>query len=92
SLTRNGKEARKNRPVAAVTYFVPCSDSENFAYGSQGRYETVTGMVTKVDTVITQTITVDQQVLPLDLVTDISVPSAGLPGAEHGSLAFREEI
>ena len=79
SLTRNSREARKNRPLAAVTYFVPCSDTENFAYGRQGRYETVTGIVTNVDPVITQTITVDQQVLPLDSVTGISGPFAVPP-------------
>ena len=98
SLTRNGKEARKNRPVAAVTYFVPCSDTENFAYGTQGRYETVTGIVSKVDTDISQTIIVDRQTIPLEFVSGISLnpehpgttPASITPG--YPSMAFQESI
>ena len=70
-LTRSGKDARKNRPTAAVTYFVPCSDKNSFAYGLEGTYRTLTGFVEKVGR---YTMTVDGQDIPLEDVSDIITP------------------
>ena len=49
SLTCNGKAARKNRPQATVTCFVPCSDEHNDWYSRGGQYIAITGTVKKVD-------------------------------------------
>ena len=69
-LTVNGKAARRNRPVAGVTYFVPCSDKNSFAYGSEGTYVTITGIVRKVDP---ETIIVDGQPIDLSAISEISM-------------------
>ena len=62
NLTWNGHMARINKPEVTVTFFVPCADTDNFAYGNAGSYETVKGTVLKVDTEVARTIT---------LITDV---------------------
>ncbi len=49
NLTYNGRMARANRPRATVTWFVPCDDPNNEAYGSRGTYTTATDIVWNVD-------------------------------------------
>ena len=71
-LTYNSRMARKNRPVVTVTYFSPCTDVNSFAYGSQGQYVSVMGIVRKVDPVISRTITLDEQVIEFSDISDIS--------------------
>lgn len=73
SLTYNGRAARKNHPVAEITYFEPCPDPENFAYGKGGQYKTVTGFVSKVDPIISKAITVDGSDISLDTVSEIHI-------------------
>lgn len=58
NLTYNRCMAKKNRVIVSVTYYVPCSDENNFAFGIQGEYRKATGMVWKVDTDVSQTITI----------------------------------
>ena len=48
-LTRTSRMARENHVRASVTYFVPCADEDNFAFGCKGSYETVTDTVYAVD-------------------------------------------
>lgn len=76
SLTYNSRVARMNRPVATVEYFVPCVDEHNEWYGAGGKYETVTGIVSRVDTVVEQTLVVNDLSIPLDDVVEISIQSA----------------
>ena len=98
TLTRNGREARKNRPAAAITYFIPCTDTENFAYGTQGRYETVTGIVSKVDMAVSRTISISGQVIPLEFVSGITIVTEhpGLPTCHpepgNTTMAYHESI
>lgn len=47
--TRNGREARKNRVRVKVTYFVPCTDIDNEAYGKKGQYRTLEGVCLAVE-------------------------------------------
>ena len=61
NLTWNGRMARANRVIASVKYFVPCRDENNFAFGNAGQYETVTGMVLKVDTEVWKGITIQTE-------------------------------
>jgi hypothetical protein len=44
--------------IVSVKYFVPCQDENNFAFGTAGQYETITGMVLNVDTEIQKEITI----------------------------------
>lgn len=68
SLTYNGPAARKNRPYAAITYFVPCTDKNSFAYGLEGSYNTVSGTVEKVTM---YAIIINGRSIPLEDVADI---------------------
>lgn len=58
-LTYNRRMAKGNHVVVTITYYVPCQDKNNFAFGLRGEYKSVTGMVWRVDTDVTQTITLD---------------------------------
>ena len=71
-LTYNSRVARQNRPTVTVTYFSPCTDVNSFAYGSQGQYVSVTGIVHNVDPDVSRTITLDDQVIDLSDISDIS--------------------
>ncbi len=64
-LTRNSKLARANRVKVTVTYFIPCRDRENFAFGCRGQHVTVQGICKRVDASVTRTITVDDKLIPL---------------------------
>ena len=71
SLTRNSKMARRNRPFAKITYFEPCTDPYHFSYGSQGQYKTIEGIVRRVDPVVSESIRIGGQEIPLADITDI---------------------
>ena len=47
-LTVNGRAARENKPVITVTFFLPCDDPDNAAYGRRGQYLTLTGTCVRV--------------------------------------------
>ena len=64
--------AKKNMPIVTVTYFSPCTDIHSFAYGKQGQYVRITGVIRKIDADVSQTITLDNQVICLSDISDIS--------------------
>jgi len=70
-LTYNGKAARKNRPQVTVEYFSPCTDKNNFAYGTGGIYEHVSGTCLKVDE-FRGTITIDETSVAIEDISNIS--------------------
>ena len=70
NLTYTGRQARANRVVVTVTYFVPCADENSFAFGIRGLYKTVSGVCWKVDPV-GQTITVGASMVMLSSVAGI---------------------
>ena len=70
-LTCTRRAARQNAPIITVTYFLTCSDIESDAYGLRGTLENTSGICRKVDTQISQTITVGDLVIPLEDVIDI---------------------
>ena len=41
-------QLKKNSVPVSVTYFVPCEDKDNDAFGSRGRYVTEQGIVRQV--------------------------------------------
>jgi hypothetical protein len=49
--TRTGTLARRNRVVARVEYFEVCRDSNHEAFGRDGLYHALTGVVWRVDPV-----------------------------------------
>lgn len=72
ALTYNGKMARKNRVQVTVRYYVPCTDENNFAFQLRGRYEIVSGICWKVDPDVTNSITIDDAVISLTDVIEIT--------------------
>ena len=76
NLTWNGRMAKANHVMISVKYFVPCQDESNFAFGNAGQYETVTGMVLKVDTEVWKEITIQtdtvKKVIGFDDILEIT--------------------
>ena len=60
NLTFNSRMARENRVQVSVTYYDPCSDKNNEAYGLRGQYKTITGICWNVDAEVNQTILIDR--------------------------------
>ena len=58
-LTVNSRLARENAVKISVTYYVPCEDPENEAYGIRGQYHTITGICRKVDLDVSRSLLVD---------------------------------
>ena len=71
NLTYNRRMAKKNRVVVSITYYVPCSDENNFAFGIQGEYRKAAGMVWRVDTDVAQTITLGTTTIQFQDITKI---------------------
>ena len=71
-LTYNGRMARANRVQVSVRYYVPCTDENNFAFQLRGRYETISGICRKVDSDVTNSITIDNAAIPLTDVIEIT--------------------
>lgn len=74
NLTWNSRMARINRPQVTVTYYEPCNDENNEAYGCRGQYRTITGICVNVDAEVTRTITIEGTKLSLQNVTKIESP------------------
>ena len=60
-LTFTSRMARQNRITVRVTYFVPCTDPNIFAFGLCGQYRTVTGVCQRVDSELSRSIHVSDQ-------------------------------
>ena len=61
NLTYNSRMARENHVKVTVTYYIPCNDKENEAYGYRGQYQQLTGICRNVDAEVTQTIRIDDR-------------------------------
>ena len=71
NLTFDSRMARENRVQVSVTYYEPCSDENNEAYGLRGQYKTITGICWNVDAEVNQTILIDRAKIPLGNVLKI---------------------
>ena len=60
-LTYNSRMARENHVKVTVTYYVPCNDKENEAYGYRGQYQQLTGICRNVDAGVSQTIRIEDR-------------------------------
>ena len=66
--TKNLRVARENRVRATAVYYLPCQDENHEAYGLRGSYETVSGVVWRVDPVLRRSIRIgDQEIEFADL-------------------------
>lgn len=59
NLTYNSRMARMNKVRVTVCYFAPCTDENNDAYGSRGKYISLNGTCLKVDDEVSKSILVD---------------------------------
>ena len=85
-LTWTARMARENHVVASVEYYIPCADPNSFAYGLQGTYETVSGVVRNVDAEITRTLRIDGAVIPIEDIRSIRTDCDSVVKAlEHGT-------
>ncbi len=66
NLTINSRMAKANHVRVSVTYYEPCGDEQNFAYGVRGRYVTVEGICRKVDAKAARVILVDDLEIPIE--------------------------
>ncbi len=71
SLTADSRLARLHRVSVSVTWFVPCTDPENPAFGTRGQYRTVSGICRNVDPLVTRTLLVDRTMIPLRDIVQI---------------------
>ena len=85
NLTYSRRMAKGNHVIVTITYFVPCEDENNFSFGVQGQYKTVTGMVWRVDTDLSQTITVDEKSIHFEDITEITADTPIFEQAWEGT-------
>ena len=77
-LTCNSKLARANQVKVSVRYYTPCTDQNRFAWQMLGQYLTVTGICWKVDPEETGAIKIDEAVIPLADVAEITASDEAL--------------
>ena len=71
--TPNLRAARDRRLMAAVSYYVPCADENHEAYGCRGSYETVRGVVWRVDPVLHKTLLIGEKEIELADIAAITI-------------------
>ena len=78
ALTYNSKLARANQVKVSVRYYSPCTDQHRFAWQMLGQYVTSTGICWKVDPDVDGTIKIDEAVIPLADVAEITASDESL--------------
>ena len=76
--TPDSRLAKEARVPVRVTYFVPCTDRNSEAFGTAGRYETVTGFCLRVDFSAGQLLLLSGQTIPLKEICGIVSAEDGL--------------
>ena len=71
--TRSLRLVKESPVIASVTYYVPCPDENHEAYGLLGSYETLTGVVQRVDPVLTGTLRIDDRDVSLSDLAQIRI-------------------
>lgn len=77
-LTFNKTAAIKNAPLVSATYYQPCTDELNDAYGAGGTIKRINGICSKVDIQVTFTIAIGDHVIPLEDVVSIDITTGGM--------------
>lgn len=78
NLTYNSRMAKQNKVKVAITYFVPCNDTNHEAYGVQGVYTTISGICLKVDSEVNQEISIEGKRIPFIRILQIESLSEGI--------------
>lgn len=73
ALTCSRRTVRQNPVNASVTFYVPCQDENSEAYGCRGSYETVSGVVQKVDPLLTRTVAVANRTIDFSDLCEITI-------------------
>ena len=74
--TRTGALARRNRVVARVEYFEVCRDPNHEAFGRDGLYHVLTGVVWRVDPV-GKVLVIGERTLPFADIHGITLSTEG---------------
>ena len=61
-------------PEVTVTFFEPCADLENDAFGTKGLYKNITGSVNHMDLELHRHLTIDEMVLDVGDLIGIDLP------------------
>ena len=77
-LTYNSKSARSNRVIVSVRYYIPCTDHNRFAWQMLGQYVIITGICWKVEPGEKGFIKIDEAVIPLADVVEITASDESL--------------
>ena len=72
-LTKNLRAAKENRVTATVTFFIPCADENHEAYGQGGSYERYTGIVWKVDPLLTKSLLIGDRTIEFSELAEIVI-------------------
>ena len=72
-LTKNLRTAKENRVTATVTFFVPCADANHEAYGRGGSYERYTGIVWKVDPILSKSLLIGDRTIEFSELAEIVI-------------------
>lgn len=59
--------------TATVLYYVPCADKNHEAYGCRGTYESISGVVWKVDTTLSKTLLIGEREIELSDIAEIMI-------------------
>ena len=76
NLTYNSRMAKENQVQVSVTYYEPCSNESHEDYELRGQYRTITGICWNVDSEVTNSILIDNTMIPLNNVIKIEEPEA----------------
>ncbi len=68
---QKAKRQKVSAPRITLTFFAPCTNPENDAFGSGGLYQTITGTVSLMDLELHKTITIENQIIAIEDVIDI---------------------
>ncbi len=71
--TKNRRLAQVNHVTVTVTCYVPCQDENQEAYGLRGTYETLRGVVWKVDPVLSKTLRIGDTAIEFSDIADIRI-------------------
>ena len=85
NLTFNGRMARTNRPVAAITYYVPCADRNHEAYGWKGTYTTIKDIAWNVD-FVNMTVLIGKTRVRIADISDVTADEIFDEGWEHDAV------
>ena len=71
--TQSRRTVKEHPVTATVLYYVPCADENHEAYGCRGTYESISGIVWKVDTTLSKTLLIGDKEIELSDIAQITI-------------------